>query len=86
MNRYDYLCGGARIVARRGEQITHAKLTDEKAHLILHLYRKKQAAVAALNEKYSAKGLAARFGVSVRAIEKLVSRESWGHLKGNPHE
>ncbi len=80
MTREEYLKRPA-AKAKRGSELPQAKLDETKAAEILRLHAKKQRLVSRLNARYSAKGLAARFGVHVRTIEKVLQREGWIHAR-----
>ena len=80
MNRHDYQATGAYLKCPRGEAQGHAKLTEADVRKIKWLHAKKQALVKRLNDKYSAQGLAVKFGVHARTIEKVLGHSSWVHV------
>ena len=80
VNRDEYLVR-CREMARRGTQLEHAKLDEKTVEQIRLLHERKQRLVKALNDKYSAEALARRYRVHVRTVEKLLRRESWGHVR-----
>ncbi|MDE1715792.1 hypothetical protein PWG14_25320 [Chromobacterium amazonense] len=81
MDRREYLSTGARLYAKRGQQLPHARLTDHDIAQIQRMHARKQRLVAHLNARYSAAGLARQFGVSQRAIERVLARETWAHVR-----
>ena len=78
MTRYEYLNGGAHITARRSNQLPQTKLEPEQVKEIRRLHSWKQEQIAKLNAEFSAKGLASKFGVHYRTIEKVLTRETHG--------
>ena len=65
---------------KRGEALPWSKLTEEDVMMIRELYEWKQAEIKRLNSIASAKALAEKFGVSTQTIEKVIARETWGHV------
>lgn len=76
MTRDDYLNGGAHIVARRGEAITHRKLLPEQVKEMRRLQEMKKQVIQALNEQCSISALARRYNVHERTIEKALRYET----------
>ena len=68
MNRAEYCNGGAKLTAKRGSELPHAKLDLVKVKAIrLNKHGK------------TAKQLALEFGVHYRTIEKVRAWEIWVH-------
>jgi AraC-like DNA-binding protein len=65
----------------RGEALPQAVLTEELVRQVRRLHRRKQALIERLNTKYSAAALARRAGCSTRAIQKVLARQTWAHIK-----
>lgn len=82
MDRHDYECGGAYQTAHRGEQLPHSKLTEKQVSEIRRLHKAKQDQIASLNREFSAAAFANKYGVHKSTIEKILSYETWTHLKG----
>lgn len=80
MNREEYL-NNATLLARRGIECHSAKLDEDTVKLILRQHARKQQLIKRLNDKYSAKGLARRFGLHLRTVEKILQRRTWYHVR-----
>ena len=81
MTREDYLTGGAYAVARRGQQLSHSILNDEKVREARRLHEFKRQEIARLNRELSCAALANRYGVSTRCMERMLARETWTHVR-----
>jgi transposase len=81
VNRFHYL-QRAREFQPRGADLPHAKLTEEQAADILSCVRQRDNMRQYIKQNLSNEALAQRFGVSLRCIERLTSRETWTHLRG----
>jgi hypothetical protein len=66
--------------ARRGTELTHAKVDEEAIRIIRRLHSRKERLVRALNKKYSAEGLGRRFGLSKSNVNKIVNYATWRHV------
>lgn len=64
----------------RGEQLPQSRLTEENVREARKLYREARQAIRDLMDEYSAKGLAKRYGVHHRTMEKALRRETWCHI------
>ena len=64
---------------KRGADLPQSKLDVESVNLIRELHAYKTAEINKLNETLSADGLAKKFGVHVRTIEKVLRYETWKH-------
>jgi len=64
---------------RRGNDLPQSKLDVESVTLIRELHAYKVAEIKKLNDTLSAKGLADKFGVHARTIEKVLRYETWKH-------
>lgn len=69
MTREDYILFGAKVTAKRGNDLPHAKLTPD-------------AVVAIRENRYgkTRKQLAAEYQVHHRTIEKIHYRQCWTHI------
>lgn len=72
---------GHRMNAKRGVECSQAKLTDDDVRLIRELWAYKQREKAKLERDLSIAAIAAKFDVSVRAIERVLNRETWSHVR-----
>ncbi len=79
MNRRDYINGGAQRNAKRGTELPHAKLTEQATIEIRALHAAKQHAIEILNREFSSVGLAKKYGVHYRTIERVLQRNGWVH-------
>jgi hypothetical protein len=69
MTREDYL-DSAHVMAKRGVQLTHSKLTEDAVRSIRRNPR-----------GWTAKQWADHLGVHYRTIEKVRSHETWSHVR-----
>jgi DNA-binding transcriptional regulator YiaG len=65
----------------RGEQLPQSKLTEADVRNIRELHALKQSEIARLNETLSAKALARKWDVHVRTIDKILTYETWKHVR-----
>ena len=72
-------CCMNRTKARRGTQITHAKLNEEKVRLILDAVKERNNLKAQL-ANLSNQSLADYLGVSLRTIDRVTAGENWTHV------
>jgi hypothetical protein len=70
MTREEYLSTGRFTVHPRGNDLPHARLNPD-------LVRE----IRANREGMTAKKRAEKLGVHYRTVEKVLSGESWGHVK-----
>ena len=63
-----------------GNRNATKKLTEADVALIRAAHAHKVAEIAKLNRELSAKGLAGKFDVHYRTIEKVLSYETWKHV------
>lgn len=68
-----------RLKCKRGTELPQSKLTEAQAIEIRALHAAKGVAIKALNDNFSAKALAANYGVHVRTVEKILQRAAWIH-------
>jgi hypothetical protein len=73
VNRHSYLCS-ARLYARRGSDLPHAKLTDEAVRAIRAEHRP-------YSRTHGAPALARKYNLHRRTIEKVLSYASWVHVR-----
>lgn len=69
-----------RLKAKRGSDLPWSKLTEVDVENIRRLSELKKRLIDRLNQKYSAKALANRYGVHHRTIEKVIQCNSWTHI------
>jgi len=68
MTRDDYLLFGARVTAKRGNDLPHAKLNPELVRYVRSTDK-------------TAKQLAAELGTHIRTIEHVRVYRSWAHVR-----
>jgi hypothetical protein len=69
-----------RLKVKRGEALPQSKLTEETVKEARKLHEESRQAISDLNDMFSAKGLAERYGVHVRTMEKALSGITWSHI------
>lgn len=70
MTRFEHTLYGAKSIAKRGNDLPHAKLNPEMVRVIrLNRYG------------WSAKRWAEVLGVHVRTIKRVRDRKSWAHVE-----
>lgn len=79
MNRDDYLMRAYEF-APRGHDLPQTKLTDAMVMEIRSAQEKREDLRAHIRDNLSNEALAARMGVHVRTVEKVISGRSWAHL------
>lgn len=70
----------ARELALRGEALPQAKLQADDVTDIRSAKKQREALLQHIRDNLSNAALAKKHGVSVRAIEKIMSHESWSHV------
>lgn len=65
--------------ARRGMELPQAKLMPLDISEIRSAARQRERLRTHISDNLSNAALAKKFGVHVRSIEKVLSRESWSH-------
>jgi hypothetical protein len=80
MNRMEYKIRAYEL-AKRGTQLEQAKLDEKTVRMIRKDHARKLKIIKLLNAKYSAKALAKRFRVHHRTIEKILTWETWTHVR-----
>ena len=63
-----------------GNRNATRKLTADDVRIIREAHEFKQAEIQRLNSQFSAKGLAEKFEVHQRTIEKVIGYETWRHV------
>jgi len=71
----------ARSMARRGAALTHSKLTPAEVQEIRQAKENRLDLMAHISETLSNSALAEKYGVHPRTIEKVLSYETWSHIK-----
>ena len=69
-----------RLKVKRGEDLPQSKMTEDQVIKARKDYEKARLLIKRIQRKYTAKGLASRYGVHYRTMEKILSGESWSHL------
>ena len=64
----------------RGQALNAAKLLDLDVIAIRSAKKQREALLKHIRENLSNAALARQFGVHVRTVEKVMSRDSWSHL------
>lgn len=65
---------------KRGSALSQAKLNETLVKRIREEHQEKQRKVKELHEAHGAKALAKRYGVSERAIDKVLCYQTWRHV------
>ena len=79
MTREEYLCN-TRQFAKRGFDLPQTKVPPLAVIAIREAGRKREALRQEISEKYSNAVLAKKWGVSVRAVQKILSYETARHV------
>ena len=69
-----------RLKVRRGFDLPQSKLNEALVKRIRKDYEGARKERERLEREYSAKGLAKKYGVHIRTMEKMLSGETWGHV------
>ena len=69
-----------RMKVKRGEDLPQSRLTEESVIEARKLHEESRQAIRDLQDMFSAKGLARRYGVHVRTMEKALSGITWSHI------
>lgn len=80
MTREEYV-NNARLIARRGSECPSAKLDEATVAWIKRQHARKQRLVKKLNDLYGVKGIAKRYGLHVRTIERILQHNGWVHVR-----
>ena len=70
-----------RLYARRGTELTHAKLNETLVARIRAEHAEKERKKRELDEMYSAAAFAKRYGVHKNTIDKILNFSSWVHVR-----
>ena len=79
VKRDEYLCR-TREFALRGQELPHTKLMDLDVVEIRSAARQREALRKHIRDNLSNEALAAKFGVHVRTIEKIMQHDTWSHI------
>lgn len=79
MNRDDYLMRAYEF-APRGQALSQTKLTDDQVREIRSAQEKRRDLRDHIRDNLSNEALAARMGVHLRTVEKVLAGETWAHL------
>ena len=72
-------CCMNRLKVKRGSQLPHAKLNEEKVRLILDAVKERNNLKAQL-ANLSNQSLADYLGVSLRTVDRVTAGENWTHV------
>lgn len=64
-----------------GSDLPQSKLNEKLVARIRAEHREKEKAKRELDERYSAAAFAARYGVSVNTITKVLTYATWRHVR-----
>ena len=64
----------------RGQELPHSKLLDLDIISIRSAARQRESLRKHITENLSNKALAKQYGVCMRNIEKILTRETWSHV------
>lgn len=67
--------------AKRGEDLTHSKLTAGQVAEIRAAKVQRETMLETIRNNLGNAALAKRFGVHIRTIEKALSQETWRHIR-----
>lgn len=70
----------ARELAKRGNDLPQAKLTDDAVAAIKSAARQRENMRAYIRENLSNEALAKASGVHIRTIEKILQCHTWAHV------
>lgn len=79
MTRREYLVRASELAAR-GQDLPQTKLLDLDVISIRSAARQREALRKHIAANLSNAALAKQYGMNVRNIEKIISRETWSHL------
>jgi glutamate 5-kinase len=69
-----------RLSAKRGSDLPQSKLDEKEVIKIRRQYAKAQLAIARIQSRWTAKGIARTYGLHHRTIEKILSGATWTHV------
>lgn len=78
-SRGEYL-SRTREYALRGQELPQTKLMDLDVVEIRSAARQREALRKHIRDNLSNEALAAKFGVHVRTIEKIMQHDTWSHI------
>lgn len=70
----------AKGLAKRGESLPWAKLTESAVQQAREEFERAQFALVYIRAHYSIAGLARKYGVSRNAMHRALRGETWGHV------
>lgn len=70
-----------RLKVKRGIELPQSKLNEKLVKKIREEYAQAQAEIKRLRSQYSSKALAKEYGVHVRTMDKVLTYETWSHVK-----
>lgn len=66
---------------KRGEDLPQSKMTAELVRSARAEYIEGRRVIQDAQKRYSVQGLADRYGISKAAMEKILYRNTWDHVK-----
>lgn len=80
MKRAEYL-QRSREFAKRGSDLPQTKLNEKLVRQIRKEHAEALRRIAEIRRQSTANVLASRYGVHVRTVEKVLSYETWRHVR-----
>ena len=79
MSRDEYVLRAGEF-APRGQDLPQAKLLDLQVIDIRSAKRQRDALLKHIRDNLSNAALCKRYGIHIRTLEKIITRETWSHL------
>lgn len=79
LNRAQYLCRATEY-SKRGQELPQSKLLDMDVITIRSAHRQRQNLLKYIKENLSNEALCKQYGIHLRTLEKILSRQTWSHL------
>ena len=65
---------------KRGEELSHTKLTTVDVQAIRSAQRQRESLLQHIKNNLSNEALSKRLGVSKRTLERITANETWSHV------
>lgn len=69
-----------RLKVKRGEELPQSKMNEESVIKARRDYERAKILIKKIQSKYTSKGLARKYGIHHRTMDKILSGETWSHL------
>lgn len=79
IDRVEYRSRASEFV-ERGQELPQAKLLDLEVIDIRSAHRQRQNLMKYIKENLSNEALCKKYGIHLRTLEKIVTRQTWSHL------